>query len=325
MTNPSQLFIVEDTVDTRLDRYLKRQIPGLHQGLLEKLLRLGKIRVNDHKVKANARLNNGDVVTVLVSIEEQLTPRLPVREETKEEPSFVPGEKDWFLSLIIWEDEDLLVLNKPHGLAVQGGTKTERHVDYYLSALSNERRCRYRLTHRIDRDTSGVLLVAKTQTMATYLTDAFKNGNIHKTYWAIVVDHPRPGIGKINAPLIKSGGIGREKMAVDYENGKPATTIYRTVRKLIHRNYPELTWLELEPETGRTHQIRVHCQHLGTPIIGDGKYGGKTATDVTRVMHLHARTVAFRDPHGNRFSFSADPAEHFVETLQYYNVAWDKI
>ena len=325
MTFDPKIYIVEDVTDSRLDRWLKKQVPNLHQGLLEKLLRLGKIRVNDRKVKAGERISNGDVVSLLVDTDTLL--KEPVKsEKAAETPIFAAGEQDWFESLIIWEDDDLLVLNKPHGLAVQGGTKTQRHVDYYLTAYGSKKNCRYRLVHRIDRDTSGILLIAKTGMMATYLTDAFKQGSIEKTYWAIVLGQPKPGSGVVNAPLIKAGSGGdREKVIVDREKGKPAKTRYQTIKKLVAKRLPELTWLELHPQTGRTHQIRVHCQYLETPIVGDGKYGGHEATAWTRIMHLHARTITFRDPEGHKYSFSAPPPDHFIDTFRQYNLPWDKI
>lgn len=319
-------FIVDATETTRLDRWIKRQIPHLGQALLEKLLRQGKIKLNDKKIKSSERVQNGDVITLFLDLEtlqEKLETDAPRDPFPKPELLLSADEIAWLESIVIWEDEDFLVLNKPSGLAAQGGTKTHDHVDGYLQAWGKIKNQRYRLVHRLDRDTSGVFVVAKTLEMATHLTALFKEGNIHKIYWAIVLNHPKPGIGKIKASLIKQGG-DREKVVVDEKNGKKAITIYRTVKKLISRRGPDMTWLELNPETGRTHQIRVHCTHIGCPVLGDGKYGGKEATKHTKMMHLHARSIVVTNKDGNRFTFTAPPPLHFEETLLYYDIEWSK-
>lgn len=317
------IFVVEDTESARLDRWLKRQIPNLGQGLLEKLLRQGKIKLNNTKVKSSERVQSGDVLSIyidLATLQEKLETTPP---KEKADLSLSLEEIAWLESLVIWEDEEFLVLNKPSGLAVQGGSKTQKHIDGYLQALGKIKNQRYRLVHRLDRDTSGVFVVAKTLEMATHLAELFKEGNAHKTYWAVVSGHPKPGIGKVKAPLIKEKGA-KEKMVVDEKHGKKAVTVYRTIKKLIAKRKPELTWLELNPETGRTHQIRVHCQYLGCPIIGDGKYGGRPATEISKTMHLHARAISVIDRNGNKFTFTAPPPKHFEETLLDYNIEWSK-
>lgn len=319
------VFIVETTESTRIDRWLKRQIPHLGQGLLEKLLRQGKIKLNDKKIKSGTRVQNSDVISLFIDIDklqEQLETAAPP-EKPAAIPLLTPDEIAWLESLVIWEDEDFLVLNKPGGLAAQGGSKTLKHVDGYLQALGKIKKQRYRLVHRLDRDTSGVFVIAKTLEMATHLTALFKEGTVQKTYWAIVVNHPKPGIGKIKVPLLKQGG-DKEKMIVDEKHGKKAVTVYRTVKKLIGRREPDLTWLELTPQTGRTHQLRVHCEYMGCPILGDGKYGGKEATQTTKTMHLHARAITVTNKDGNRFTFIAPPPKHFEETLLAYNIDWSK-
>lgn len=317
------IFVVEDTESTRLDRWLKRQIPNLGQGLLEKFLRQGKIKLNNTKVKSSERIQNGDVLSVYIDLVTLQEKSKPVAIKEKVDFSLSAEEISWLESLVIWEDEEFLILNKPSGLAVQGGSKTHKHIDGYLQALGKIKNQRYRLVHRLDRDTSGVFVVAKTLEMAIHLAELFKEGNAHKTYWAVVLGHPKPGIGKVKAPLIKEKGA-KEKMVVDEKHGKKAITVYRTVKKLIAKRKPELTWLELNPETGRTHQIRVHCQYLGCPIIGDGKYGGREATEVNKTMHLHARAISVVDRNGNKFTFTAPPPKHFEDTLLGYNIEWSK-
>lgn len=323
---PFQTFLVEEGDGARLDRWLKREIPHLKQSVLEKLLRNGKIRHNGQKAKSGDRVHLGDTLSVYEDMTKYATPDASIPERKKAPVvTFTPEEMTWFESIIIWEDENFLVLNKPSGLAVQGGTKTTRHVDGFLMQYGQMKKCRYRLVHRIDRDTSGVLLVAKTIDMATYLTECFRKGDLEKTYWAIVVDHLTPGYGTIKAPLIKAGSGDREKVVVDTKEGKKAITHYRTVKRLIAKKLPSLSWLELTPETGRTHQIRVHCAHMETPIVGDGKYGGFMATSVDKTLHLHARSLVVRDKEGNRFKFVAPPPEHFVKTLEQYQIQWNQI
>lgn len=322
MTQPT-IYLVEDSDGMRLDRWLKKQIPELRQSVLEKLLRTGKIKLNDTKVTAGHRITPGDVISVWENLEKykNVLPQISMSEA----PELSREDINFFTSLIVWEDEDLLVINKPSGLAVQGGTKTFRHVDRYLAGLGNIRNCRYRLAHRIDRDTSGLLVIAKKADMATHLTQQFKDGKVSKTYWAITVGQPHPGSGVIKAPLIKAGIGDKEKVVVDFETGKPAITVYQTLKKLEKPGLPFMAWMELKPETGRTHQLRVHCAHLKAPILGDGKYGGKVATDINRTLHLHARSITIRDRDGNKLSFVAPPPDHFAETLTRYRIEWSKI
>jgi 23S rRNA pseudouridine955/2504/2580 synthase len=287
---------------------------------------LGKIRLNGKKVKAGERLETGHVISIF----EDLTPCISQNLEKsplphkKTLPPLTPEEINWLESLIVWEDKDMLVLNKPSGLAVQGGTKTTKHIDRYVSQYGLHKNCQYRLVHRIDRDTSGILLLAKSSTMAAYLTNRFKESLVEKTYWAIVVGNPTPGYGTIKAPLLKAEFGDREKVVVDPKNGKKAVTHYRSIKRLMGKNLDNLTWLELKPETGRTHQIRVHCEHMDTPIVGDGKYGGMMATTIDKKLHLHARSLTIRDREGSRFVFTAPPPDHMIETLKRYKISWNQ-
>ncbi len=287
------------------------------------MLRNGKIKLNDAKTTASHRIVIGEVITVKEDLSKykNVLPQLGMDAA----PTLTPEDLEFFMSLIVWEDDDLLVINKPTGLAVQGGTKTFRHVDRYLAGYGEHKNCRYRLTHRIDRDTTGLLVVAKSSQMATHLTLQFKEGTVDKTYWAVTVDQPKPGSGVIKAPLIKAGVGDREKVVVDFDEGKKAVTEYKTIKRLEKGHLPFMAWLELKPQTGRTHQIRVHCQHLGAPILGDGKYGGKAVTDINRTLHLHARTISFNDRDGVRLTFTAPLPAHFIETLARYGVDWSKV
>ncbi len=323
-----KIYMVEDGEGTRLDRWLKRQIPELKQSVLEKLLRLGKIKLNGKRAKSGDHIAIDDVVSIYEDLTKYSTkaPGTTVSKEfaRKSVPRFSKDELAWFESLIVWEDDDFLVINKPHGLAVQGGTKTTQHVDKFVTQYGLHRNCQYRLVHRIDKDTSGVLLLAKSSAMATYLGACFKEGNIDKTYWAVVVGHATPGYGTIDAPLIKAGFGDREKVIVDEKEGKKAITQYRTIKRLVGKGLDSLSWLELTPETGRTHQIRVHCDYMETPIVGDGKYGGMMSTSVDKTLHLHARSIAIKDRNGSKFVFTAPPPEHFVRTLRRYKIEWNQ-
>lgn len=313
---------VNDAHNMRLDRWLRREHETLHQGMIEKLVRQGKIRVNGNKVTSSYRLQNDQQVTIPIFIT-----RLPKKdlEKSREQelPPLTQEDVQAIESWTLWEDGELLVLNKPHGLAVQGGSKTSYHLDGLLKALGHKNKCTYRLVHRLDKDTSGVFLVAKTGSTAAHLAEAFRLGLHEKIYWAVVVGFASPGQGKIDDRLIKGlGGTGdKEKVRVD-PNGQTALTHYRTLKKLAKKRYPELTCLELRPQTGRTHQLRVHCAHKGFPILGDGKYGGRAATQDHKKLHLHARSISIKDSHGNNLTFVAPPPDYFEETVQAYDIDW---
>lgn len=324
MQKPFSLSLtVEDNEGVRLDRWLKKLYPNLPQGIIEKLLRLGKIRIDGKKAMAKSRLMIGQVITIPANLD---TPPLATTQRPQETtPPELTKEDEAFLeALILWEDGELLVLNKPSGLATQGGTKTTHHLDGLLSAYGLKNGIRYRLVHRLDRDTSGVFLVAKTLEMATYLTNAFRQGMIKKTYWAIVVGQPKPGQGTLNFPLLKGADGHQEKVGVDHKNGKPAITHYRTVKGLQKGGITQFAWLELTPETGRTHQLRVHTAFIGHPILGDGKYGGKVATAASRNLHLHARAICFPDRStGTPLTFMAPPSSVIESTLKTFKVDWE--
>mgnify|MGYP000527725406 CR=1 FL=1 len=209
-----------------------------------------------------------------------------------------------------------LVINKPPGLATQGGTNTFNHVDGLLDAyVEGEDDPRPRLVHRLDKDTSGILLIARTPGSAAFFSKRFSGRSAKKVYWALVVGVPEQHAGEIDAPLAKQPGTGGEKMHVDMEDGQPAKTRYRVVERAGNR----AAWLELEPLTGRTHQLRVHCAAMGHPIVGDGKYGGKDAFltgTISRKMHLHARRLIISQPGGGQLDVTAELPEHFAATME---------
>jgi 23S rRNA pseudouridine955/2504/2580 synthase len=216
--------------------------------------------------------------------------------------------------MVIHEDSSAFVLNKPPGLATQGGTKTHQHLDRLLGALAGEGG-RPKLVHRLDKDTSGSLLVARSARSAGHFAKAFSGRTARKVYWALVVGVPGADRGTIDAPLAKQPGTGGEKMHVDREHGLAAKTRWRVIDRAGNR----AAWVELQPLTGRTHQLRAHMAALGHPIVGDAKYGGAEAFltgGISRKLHLHARRIRIDAPDGGAIDVTADPPPHFRESLQ---------
>ncbi|MGE5503650.1 MAG: RluA family pseudouridine synthase, partial [Actinomycetota bacterium] len=220
---------------------------------------------------------------------------------------------------VLYKDADVIALNKPPGLAVQGGTgMADRHLDAMLDALRFDAPERPRLVHRLDKDTSGVLLLGRNAAAAAKLAAAFKGRAAHKLYWALVVGVPKLRKGRIDAPLAKLPGRAGEKVAVDDDEGKRAVTWYRVVDSALKK----AAWLEMEPRTGRTHQLRAHSVVLGTPILGDGKYGAKDAfiegTGVSRKLHLHARAVRIPHPKGGTLEVVAPLPPHMAASFAFF-------
>ncbi|HEU4704508.1 MAG TPA: RluA family pseudouridine synthase, partial [Sphingomicrobium sp.] len=223
-------------------------------------------------------------------------------------------EMEFAQSLVIHRDEQAIVINKPPGLATQGGTKTEAHVDGLLDALAFEREDRPKLVHRLDKDTSGALLVARTARAAGHFAKAFSGRTARKVYWALVVGVPSLEEGLIDLPLAKQPGTGGEKMHVDQESGLAARTRWRLVDRAGNR----AAWIELQPLTGRTHQLRAHMAAIGHPIVGDAKYGGAEAFltgGISRKLHLHARRIRIDSPGGGAIDVTAELPPHFAESL----------
>ena len=306
MKEVSQIAVSADEDGIRLDRWFKRHFPMLTHGRLEKLLRTGQVRVDGARAKANARLDQGQVVRVPPLGEEA------AKQAPKAERGVSEQDAAFVRSLVIHKDKSILVLNKPPGLAVQGGTKTERHLDGMLDALTFDAAERPRLVHRLDRDTSGVLVLARTAKAAAALARAFKQKDAHKIYWALVVGVPAPRQGTIDLALTKQGGPRAERVFAadkDDEDARHAVTHFSTVATASYK----LAWLALMPLTGRTHQIRAHASAIGTPIVGDGKYGGVNAHpggEIARRLHLHARSIDIAHPDGGRFFIEADLPPH---------------
>lgn len=315
-------YIVENTPTTRLDRWIKREFPNVTQGQIEKWLRSKDITVGGKKVESSFRISEFDTVQIktivadIMSKQDKSPLNLPHHMPTR-------ADADEIASYIIWEDDELLILNKPSGLATQGGTKTHHHVDQLLKAYQYHycKKVPLRLVHRLDRDTSGILVVAKTLKAANNLADQFKNNLMSKTYWAVAHGRATPLHGTIDAPIAKvERPKGGETMAVDFKEGKKAQTTYRVVK-----SFGSFSWFELKPHTGRTHQLRVHLAWLGNPIRGDGKYGLRDDgfQDDER-LHLHARSIKLKNIDGDVMTFTAPPPAHIVDTLCRNSINWEQ-
>ncbi|HWD66352.1 MAG TPA: RluA family pseudouridine synthase [Caulobacteraceae bacterium] len=272
----------------RLDRWLRRRWPHLGQIQIHKLARSGQLRVDGGRAKADTRLKSGQIVRV---------PPLP--DSPPERSETLSSEDIRFAkSLVLYEDEEVLIFNKPAGLAVQGGTKTNRHIDRLLSAWGDGLD-RPRLAHRLDRDTSGVLALGKTAKAAAMLSGAFAKRRAEKIYWAIVKGNPKSFTGIIEQPLAKLGRGDRELMTPVEPNdprAETAVTLYATVS----RAGPAAAWLALRPMTGRTHQLRAHMLAIDCPILGDPKYNtaASVAASGPLKLQLHARRLVISHPGG---------------------------
>ncbi len=296
----------------RLDRWFKVHFPELRHGELEKLLRKGQIRVAGGRVKANRRLEFGEDVRIPPLSDNSAPAQRRIN----------PHDASEVRKMIVFEDDVFMALNKPFGLAVQGGTNTKQHLDGMLAALEIDGE-RPRLVHRLDKDTGGLMLVAKTRLSAQRLGDAFKGHDVSKTYWALTAGAPRPREGTINLAIAKKMiriGDGEEERVVpaDGEDAKRATTDYQT----LDEAGSGVAFVAMRPVTGRTHQLRVHAAAIGASIIGDGKYGGEGARleGVSPKLHLFCRSMTFPHPKtGRMMTLSAPLTGHMLETWKFFS------
>jgi len=317
VTEVRQFTIGYDDDGIRLDRWFKRHQPEVSFNVVSRWTRLGQLRIDGRKATPGDRLQAGQVLRV--------PPPEPVKEEEAgvkaakprvigERPVLTPEQIAYAESFVIHRDKSAIVINKPPGLATQGGTKTTEHVDGLLDALQYEADSRPKLVHRLDKDTSGALLLARSSRAAASFAKSFSSRTARKVYWALVVGVPPVEDGMIDLALAKQPGSGGEKMHVDQKEGAPARTRYRIIEVAGNR----ACWVELQPFTGRTHQLRVHMAAIGHPIVGDGKYGGKEAFltgGVSRKMHLHARRLRIDHPDGGQVDVKAELPEHFSDSL----------
>jgi 23S rRNA pseudouridine955/2504/2580 synthase len=283
------LYVEKGEEGVRLDRWFKRRWPHLNHIQIQKLTRSGQIRVDGARAKPDTRLSAGSQVRV---------PPLPDAPPPREKGQIDPREAAYAKSLVIYEDEEVLALNKPSGLAVQGGTKTTKHVDRLLSAWG-EGLERPRLVHRLDRDTSGVLVLGKTPGAAAKLAGAFARRRAQKIYWAIVAGFPKPGQGVLELPLAKKG-VGDREMMVPCDPKDERAEAAETEFTTVARAGPRAAWMALWPHTGRTHQLRAHMLAMGHPILGDPKYNNEASVALSEglKLQLHARRLVL--PHPSR-------------------------
>jgi 23S rRNA pseudouridine955/2504/2580 synthase len=298
-------IVSEQDDGIRLDRWFKRHYPAVRHGDIQKALRKKDIKVDGQRAEASTRLAAGQVVR---------HPEYP-KDAPQREDSVAAKDKAWIREAVLYKDDRLIAINKPAGWATQGGSGVTQHIDGLLGALKFEAPQKPKLVHRLDRDTSGVLLLARDAKAADALMKKFTAKETRKTYWALVIGVPNPPQGEIKAKLAKRRIGGQEKMLVD-EEGQHAVTEYRVMEPLGRK----LAWVECAPLTGRTHQLRVHLAHLGCPIYGDYKYGGERAfpegLQLPAQMHLHARKVVLPDFYGKTLTIEAPLPPHFVESFE---------
>jgi len=336
MSGPRTLTVAEAEGESRLDRWLKKRFPQVTQGAIEKMCRTGQIRVDGGRVKASTRIGPGAQVRV---------PPLPKADAPapKREVSIADDDARMIQAAVLWKDDHIIALNKPPGLPSQGGSgQGNRHVDGLTGALMFGYKDRPKLVHRLDKDTSGVLLLARTDRIARALSEAFRARTTRKIYWAAVAGLPNPKMGTIRFGLVKApghgrGGEGEKKIAIhpskvnETEGAKRATTDYAVIDALGTR----AAWVALVPVTGRTHQLRAHMAEIGHPIVGDGKYGGsgqenlgdgwgaQLGGEISRKLHLHARSIAFDHPvTGTRITLTAPLPDHMARTWK--TVGWSE-
>lgn len=305
-----QFTVAEEDDGIRLDRWFKRHLPDTSFTTVAKWARTGQLRVDGARATPGDRIAEGQVLRVPPA--EAAKPDMP-RERVR--PMLTDEQVDYARGMVIHRDDAAIVLNKPPGLATQGGTKTHDHVDGLLDALQDDYEGRPKLVHRLDKDTSGALLVARTTRAAGFFSKAFSGRTAKKVYWALVVGVPSIDDGTIDLPIAKQPGTGGEKMHVDEAEGQPARSRYRVIERAGNR----AAWVELQPFTGRTHQLRVHMSAIGHPIVGDGKYGGPAAFltgGISRKMHLHSRRLRVAHPDGGQIDVEAELPSHFAESLK---------
>lgn len=313
MTGARTREVAEGEADLRVDRWFRRHFPDLAHGQVEKLLRTGQIRIDGRRARANSRLVPGQTIRIPPVVDEPD----PDREPRVHAPS--EREAAELRRRVLYSDAEFIVIDKPAGLPVQGGSGTVRHLDAMLDALRFGAPERPRLVHRLDKDTSGALVLARSAAAAAKLAKAFRERALRKIYWAFVVGVPAAERGRIDIPLSKLPGRASERVMPD-EDGQKAITCYRVVERIGRK----ACWLALMPLTGRTHQLRAHCAAIGTPILGDGKYGGEKAIlpgyETAGQLHLHAREIDLPLPRGGFVRVAAPLPPHMAATWRFFEL-----
>jgi 23S rRNA pseudouridine955/2504/2580 synthase len=306
-----QFTVAPDDDGIRLDRWFKRNLPDANFNLVSRWARTGQLRIDGKRATPGDRIEAGQQIRVPPA---DPVVAAPVKAKP-ERPRLSDDEVAFVNEIVIHRDPAAIVVNKPPGLATQGGTKTQTHLDGMLDGLADDNGNRPKLVHRLDKDTSGVLLLARTPRAAAYFSKSFSGRTARKVYWALITEVPSIDDGYIDLPLAKQPGTGGEKMHVEEgEGGLSARTRYRVIERAGNR----AAWVELQPLTGRTHQLRVHMAAIGHPIVGDGKYGGQEAFltgTISRKLHLHARRLRIDHPDGGQIDVTAELPEHFAQSM----------
>ncbi|MFV0625825.1 MAG: RluA family pseudouridine synthase [Alphaproteobacteria bacterium] len=285
----------------RLNRWFLKYYPDLPMSRLQKLLRTKQIKVDGKRAEVSTKLEAGQEVRV---------PPITVADVEDRFKIISQKDRDFIQSLVIYKDDEIIVLNKPSGIAVQGGSGITKHIDGLLDGLMYELDERPKLVHRIDKETSGLLVLARTRKSAEALTKGFREHTIRKTYLAFAYGKPKKEVGQIDAPIEKNG----DKNVVQ-EGGKPAITDYKIVDNVANK----FSLIEASPVTGRTHQIRVHLEYIGCPIIGDEKYYGgerKNLENFANKLHLHAYKIDLSSIYKKEKIIEAELPKYFIESLE---------
>ncbi len=301
----------------RLDRWLKKFYPSLPHALVQKLVRTGQVRVDGGRAKSETRLTTGQEIRVPAHF---AAPQAESAPSLRPPQGLSKGDRDFIENMIVFENESILILNKPFGIAVQGGTKTSRHIDGLLAGMADRFGGeRPRLVHRLDRDTTGILLVAKDRQTAARLGRLFQTRSVQKIYWAVTRGVPKPPQGRVEAALVKAAGPEGDRVRRarpgEQDLAQHATTYY----SVIDRAAQKLAWVSLKPVTGRQHQLRAHMDILGTPIVGDQKYGDVADSPIDGMenkLHLHARRLTLKDSHVGDIDISAPLPSHMAKTFE---------
>lgn len=320
MAGVQHIKIQQDQDGMRLDRWLKALFPQLGQGQIEKFLRKGHCRVDGVRAKSNTRVACGQTIRI---------PPLPDKntndddQETRAIPKAFSAPRalqDEIRASVIHKDDHVLVINKPSGLAVQGGSKTKYHLDGMLDLLKFDAPERPRLVHRLDRDTSGVMVLARTRKASSHLTRSFANREARKIYWALTHGVPRPGQGDIKLNLIKRAAADGNERVRPAQNGEQGALKAITRFSVLHRAGQQFAWVAFMPLTGRTHQIRAHALAIGHPIVGDGKYYDpeiESGGQLPHKLHLHSAALAIPHPAGGTLRAEAPLMGHMAETWKF--------
>ncbi|MDB5505743.1 MAG: RluA family pseudouridine synthase [Devosia sp.] len=309
MSAVHEMTVAADEGGWRLDKWFAEHYPQVGFARLQKLIRTGQVRVDKGRVQTSTRLAVGQVVRV---------PPVDDADMPKPAPKASSSDAEFLRGIILYEDDELYVFNKPHGLAVQGGSGQKRHMDGLLKSLPNKKGEAPRLVHRLDRDTSGCLVVAKTQAAASHFGAVFRSRSARKIYWAIVAGNPKPPQGSISCFLAKQGTTDGEQMVV-VANGTPGAVHSMSYYSTTDTASRRFAWVTLKPVTGRTHQLRVHMAQLGTPILNDPRYfnieNWQPAEGLADGLHLHARRITIPLRSGKSLDISAPLPPHMQKTF----------